>query len=300
MPSRSSNTLSTPLYRPGTPHGHGFAARGLARREDETPHPSLLSSLEPTWNLPSHPRSPQPTHPGTGQIGFRQVCHHCSSAVLADSCAPSAVLTPAAGAGAAGAGGTITGALHVGQLGASQLLSHFRMHLQGRGQWRVRLQSARHRAATRQHPRGEPPPLLLPEGSAPEQAGGPLGGGRPRGVAAGYGTMVVIRGAGAFCWSTLPHGLWYSCLHPSVITSCWARIVSRQMGHAGSLSASALVAVGVGVGLRGGVGVGVRVGVRVGVGVGVRLRVTCSAAGLAAGRAPLSAPCAWPARATIG
>ena len=90
--------------------------------------------------------------------------------MLADSCAPSAVLTPAAGAGAAGAGGTITGALHVGQLGASQLLSHFRMHLQGRGQWRVRLQSARHRAATRQHPRGEPPPLLLPEGSAQRAA----------------------------------------------------------------------------------------------------------------------------------
>ena len=57
------------------------------------------------------------------------MCHHCSSAVLAERCAPSAVLTPAAGAGAAGAGATITGALHVGQLGASQLLSHFRMHL---------------------------------------------------------------------------------------------------------------------------------------------------------------------------
>ena len=165
MPSRLSNTLP-----PRNSPWPWFCGKGASKEGGRNFHPSLLSSLEPTWNLPSHPRSPQPTHPGTGQIGFRQVCHHCSSAVLADSCAPSAVLTPAAGAGAAGAGGTITGALHVGQLGASQLLSHFRMHLQGRGQWRVRLQSARHRAATRQHPRGEPPPLLLPEGCAQRAA----------------------------------------------------------------------------------------------------------------------------------
>ena len=67
-----------------------------------------------------------------------------------------------------------------------------------------------------------------------------------------------------FFWSRLPHGLWYSCLHPRVMTSCLALIGSRQMAHAGSLSASALVTVTVGVG----VGVTVTVGVGLGFGSG--------------------------------
>ena len=148
------------------------AGKGGGRR---APRPSLLDSPEPTWSLPSPPRylAPYPPTPPAPAVGLRQVCHHCSSAVLAERCAPSAVLTPAAGAGAAGAGATITGALHVGQLGASQLLSHFRMHLQGRGRWRVRHQSARHRAASRRHPRDEThaaraPLLLCAEGSPAE------------------------------------------------------------------------------------------------------------------------------------
>ena len=121
----------------------------------EQPRTYLAPALAPSL-------SPPPQTPPPPAAGFGQVCHHCSSAVLAESCAPSAVLTPAAGAGAAGAGATITGALHVGQLGASQLLSHFRMHLQGRGRWHVTRHATRKsardgaaycRAASRRGPR---------------------------------------------------------------------------------------------------------------------------------------------------
>ena len=166
--------------------------RQAGRQGGRTSSPPPLASGQPgtsNWDVASHRRYLLPPPPPAPAIGFRQVCHHCSSAVLADSCAPSAVLTPAAGAGAAGAGDTITGALHVGQLGASQLLSHFRMHLQGRGRWRVvRHQSARHGAASRRHPtRGGRPSSCAqraaPQRAAPQRAAPPevAGGGGPLG-----------------------------------------------------------------------------------------------------------------------
>ena len=250
--------------------------RQAGRQGGRTSSPPPLASGQPgtsNWDVASHRRYLLPPPPPAPAIGFRQVCHHCSSAVLADSCAPSAVLTPAAGAGAAGAGDTITGALHVGQLGASQLLSHFRMHLQGRGRWRVvRHQSARHGAASRRHPTRGGRPSSCAQRAAPQRAAPPEQRGWWTSGAAG-GHIGRLRATAPWprsadprplFWSTLPHGLWYSCLHPRVITSCWARIVSRQMAHAGSLSASALGMVG---GTVGGVGFGLGFGFGLGSGL---------------------------------